>query len=155
MTCRVSVRLISWINAASVEDLPEPVGPLTRIRPCEIFDEFLEVGMQIELFDRGLKRAQQPDGQSDAARGLQNVDAAAHAANGPRHVKRAPLHKRRPLLLAQQPARQIPRAVRAAMGSPVTRNAPRTRTAAGMPASRCRSLAPLAAADSINDSNSM
>ena len=30
-------------------------------------DQFLEVGMQIELFDRGVKGAEQPDGEADAA----------------------------------------------------------------------------------------
>ena len=44
---------------------------------------------------------------------------------------------------------------RGAMGAPATRNVPRTRNAAGIPASRCRSLAPLLAANSIIESSSI
>ena len=31
--CRASRALISWIRAAMVVDLPDPVGPQTRMRP--------------------------------------------------------------------------------------------------------------------------
>ncbi len=43
----------------------------------------------------------------------------------------------------------------AGTGSPVTRNVPRTRVAAGIRDSKCRSLAPLAAAALMNDSKSI
>ena len=49
MMCRVSVRLISWINAASVEDLPQPVGPLTRINPCVFLTSFLRSGCKLSF----------------------------------------------------------------------------------------------------------
>ena len=43
----------------------------------------------------------------------------------------------------------------AGIGSPATRNAPRTRVAGGIRDSKCRSLAPLAAAAPMNDSKSI
>jgi hypothetical protein len=81
--------------------------PADEDQAVRVFDELLEVGMQIELFNRGLKCAQQTDRQPDAARRLENIDPAAHAANRPRQVERAPLQKHRPLLLAEQTARKF------------------------------------------------
>ena len=72
-------------------------------------DEFLEVGMQVELLDGGLKRGEQPDGEADAARGLQDVDAAAHAVNGLGKIERAPLQKVRPLFVADDGCARISR----------------------------------------------
>ena len=86
-----------------------------------MFNELLEVRMQIQFFDGGLERAEQADGQAGAARRLKNIDATARAGNSPRKVKGTALDKFVPLGLANE--------------------------AAGMPASRCRSLAPLDAAD--------
>ena len=47
--CRVSVRLISWINAARVEDLPLPVGPLTRIKPLAGTISFLRSACRLSF----------------------------------------------------------------------------------------------------------
>src|ERR1035437_9463611 len=103
--CRVSVSLISWINAARVEDLPEPVAPLTRIKPLWPAISFLksgcklslstvatkeessrmakpmprEGGKKMDLPPRGEEEREQRDGKPDAGGSLQDFDAAAHA----------------------------------------------------------------------------
>src|SRR5262245_55316720 len=51
--------------------------------------------------------------------------------------------------------RAISKSNLAASGSPVVLKAPRTRAAAGNPDSRCKSLAPLFAANTTNDSKSI
>jgi len=44
-----SARFISWIKAANVDDLPEPVGPLTNIRPCGCDTNFLRSGWRFSF----------------------------------------------------------------------------------------------------------
>ena len=46
-------------------------------------DEFLQVGMKIELLDGRLEGGEQPDGEAHAAGGLQDVDPAPHALDRP------------------------------------------------------------------------
>ena len=50
-------------------------------QPVWAVDQLLQVGMQIELLNRGLEGREQPDGQTDSARGVQDVNAATHALN--------------------------------------------------------------------------
>src|SRR5262249_40521485 len=61
-------------------------------------DEFFEIGMEIERFNGGLKGRKQADGEADAARALQNVDATANAGNGAGKVRGTAFEKLRPLL---------------------------------------------------------
>ncbi len=60
--------------------------------------------MQIKFLDGGLEGAQQADGKADTARGLEDVDAAAHATDGPGKVERAALKEVRPFFLTDDPA---------------------------------------------------
>ena len=46
------VRLIWSISAASVVDLPEPVGPVTRTSPRGFFGELGELLRERELLER-------------------------------------------------------------------------------------------------------
>ncbi len=48
--------------------------------------------MQIEPVNGRLKTRKQTDGKADAARGVQDVEAATHAADGTREIRRA-LHQ--------------------------------------------------------------
>ena len=66
--------------------------------------ELLEVGVQVELLDRGLEGGQQSNGETDTPGGLEEVDAAAHAVNGLGKVKRAPFQEARPLFFADKRA---------------------------------------------------
>src|ERR1035437_4856003 len=76
-------------------------------------DEFLEVGMQIKLLDCRGEGGEQPDGEPDAAGGLQDVDADAHAVEVTGAVEGLLLQEARPLLFAGHLPRhlqqQIPR----------------------------------------------
>ena len=66
-----------------------------------MIDQFLEIGMEVQAFDRRLKRRQEADGKPDSARSGEDVDAASHALNGPGKIGRPTLKKLRPLRLAQ------------------------------------------------------
>ncbi len=76
-------------------------GAADQNQAIGVGDELFQVGMQIELFDGGLKGSQQPDGKADAPRCLQDVDAATDAANGPGQVSRTPFQKTRPVFFAE------------------------------------------------------
>ena len=52
MMWSVRVRLISSIIAASVVDLPEPVGPVTSTRPRGLTSSSWRLGGQAELLER-------------------------------------------------------------------------------------------------------
>ena len=73
--------------------------------------ELDQVRMQVELFDGGLERRQKPDGESDAARGLQDIDAAAHALEGSGQIGGAALEKMRPLGIADDFPREVEQAL--------------------------------------------
>ena len=73
--CRISPRLISWINAAIVDDFPQPVGPVIKIKPFSVRRQFLEVRMQIQFLHRRLETHQQTYRHAHPARSLQHVDA--------------------------------------------------------------------------------
>src|SRR5262245_23969835 len=65
-------------------------------------NQAFEVRMEIEFVDGGLKRGKQADRQSDAARRLQNINATAHAVNGPGKIKGATFQEAWPLLCPDQ-----------------------------------------------------
>src|SRR4051812_43277947 len=67
--------------------------------------------MQIECFERGLKGSEQADGEADAARGLEDVDAAANAGNGSGQIGGAAFEKLRPVV-AKEFAREAGRELR-------------------------------------------
>lgn len=56
--------------------------------------------MKIEAFDGGLKIGEKPNGEADATRGLENVDAAADAFNGFGDVMGAAFGKGAPIVVA-------------------------------------------------------
>jgi len=154
MICRVSVRLISWINAASVVDLPQPVGPLTRIKPCVCLINFFRSGCRFNFSTVAWKEV-----------------SSRIAMPVPRDVCRTLTRQRTPRIVFEKSKERrskknchcsspkSPRAISArtwaGMASPARRNVPRTRIAGDRPDSRCKSLAPLLAAWLINDSKSI
>jgi hypothetical protein len=93
------VRFTSSISAASVDDFPDPVGPLTMTRPWVLFAMDLRSGWPL---DRGVEGGQKADGQADAACCAERVDAAAHALDRPGQICGAALHERVPGLSIQE-----------------------------------------------------
>jgi len=61
-------------------------------------DQLLEDGMEIQALDGKLEAGQQPDGETNSARRVQNIDAAAKSLDGLGSVERAPLQKFRPFV---------------------------------------------------------
>ena len=61
-------------------------------------DKFFEIGMQVERFNGGLEGREQADGETDAARRLENIDPATDAGNGLGQVRRTSLQKLRPMI---------------------------------------------------------
>ena len=74
------VRLISSITAASVVDLPEPVGPVTRTRPRGFVVKSLEHGREAELLERLQLRRDEAEGGAEALALEVDVDAEAREA---------------------------------------------------------------------------
>ena len=64
-------------------------------------DQFLQVGMEIKLLEGRLESGQKPNGETRAARGLQNIYPAPHALNGSRKVRRAAVQKILPSRFAE------------------------------------------------------
>ena len=78
-------------------------GGFTRARwtadqdqPVGVAGQFLEVRVQVQLFYRGLKRCEQPDGHANASRSLQYIDSASDALNVFGQVIRTTLKEARP-----------------------------------------------------------
>ena len=74
------VRLISSITAASVVDLPEPVGPVTRTRPRGFVGEVLEDVRKAELLERLQLGGDEAEGGAQALALEVDVDAEAREA---------------------------------------------------------------------------
>ena len=74
------VRLISSITAASVVDLPEPVGPVTRTRPRGFGREVLQHGRKAELLERLQLGRDEAEGRAEALALEVDVHAEAREA---------------------------------------------------------------------------
>ena len=68
MMWSVRVRLISSISDASVVDLPEPVGPVTRTRPRGFVGELVQARRQAELLERAMSVGIETEGAGQASR---------------------------------------------------------------------------------------
>ena len=77
-SCRV--RLISSIIAASVVDLPEPVGPVTRTRPRGFFVELVQALREAELLERLQLHRDEAERGGEALALRVDVDAEAGEA---------------------------------------------------------------------------
>ena len=78
--CSERVRLISSIIAASVVDLPEPVGPVTRTRPRGYSARLCSDVREAELLERLDLLRDQPEGRADSLALVVDVDAEARDA---------------------------------------------------------------------------
>ena len=139
------MRLISSIIAASVVDLPEPVGPVTSTRPRGRSGELVQAVGQPELLERADLVRDQAERGADGVALEEHVDAEARdAGDGVRDVD-LPLDLEPLLLLGREdPVEQLAGVVggqrrrdpRAAGSRPCTR------TAGEAPTLRWRSEAP-------------
>ncbi len=144
MMWSVRVRLISSISDASVVDLPEPVGPVTRTRPRGLVGELVQARRQAELLERANVRGDEAERAGQRLALVIGVDAEARqAAQAVREVELAV--DLQPLLLLgrRDPVDQVARRCPGrAPGNPrAARCAPCRRTAGRDPAVRCRSEA--------------
>ena len=77
MMCSSRVSLISSIIAASVVDLPEPVGPVTSTKPRGFLAKLVDDRRQAELLDRHRLGRDQAEGGAERAALEVGVDAEA------------------------------------------------------------------------------
>src|SRR5207248_10817369 len=82
-------------------------GTAEQDKSMQGFDQLLQVGMEVELFDGGLEGREQANGEANPARGVQDVDAAAHALNRFGQIARAALDETRPLVGRDERARHF------------------------------------------------
>ena len=115
--------------------------PADEDQSIGVIDQVLKVRMQIQRLDRRLEGRQQPDGKTNAARGVKNVDAAAHALHLPGKIQRAALFKLRPVIGTDDFARPL-LGQSAGDGRRHGRKLLRTRNIGARPGSKCKSLAP-------------
>jgi hypothetical protein len=63
-----------------------------------MIDQLLEVWMKVQTLDGRLKSGQQPNGETDPARSLKNVNPAAQSFDAPGEIEGAPLQKLGPII---------------------------------------------------------
>ena len=101
MMCRLRVSLIRSMIAASVVDLPEPVGPVTSTRPLRIERDAAHLLGQAELLDGHDLRRDDAEDRAGAALLPEEIDAIArHARNLVGEVDVAGLRRTRPTAAA-------------------------------------------------------
>ena len=141
MMFRARELLISSMSAASVVDLPQPVGPEITARPLSASTSLRRSGCRLR-----------------ARRSLTDGASSRTAMAMPRMVRKRLIRHRMPATAMDTSAEprsrkcvqaSLPRSswltaviCAAAIGSPTAVRSPRIRTTSGVPDSRCRSLAP-------------
>ena len=69
--------------------------------------QLFQIRVEIQLLDGGLEGSEEPNGETDATGGLEDINAAAGAMNGLGEIKGAAFEELRPLILAQNLASPV------------------------------------------------
>ena len=114
MMCSARVRLISSISAASVVDLPEPVGPVDEDEPARLVADLVERRGKPELLEALQLGGNQPEGAGEALALRVDVDAeAGDAGDRVGEVELAVDLETLLLLARDDPVEELPGRVRA------------------------------------------
>lgn len=134
------VMLICWMMAASVVDLPEPVGPVTRNSPLSLLatssmaDESISCFI-VRMFDVMTRKAVQILPRSNEQLPRNREPSSSFARNVKLKSSSLSLFKVS-IWLGERMADSISTCSEAVMASPIKRNWPSMRMAAGSPALR-------------------